>query len=207
MRRRRHYRRGITVTDVKIPFRESRTAHNLLLSFSAEAQARTRYNFFAERAREEGYIQVARLFDETAAQEYEHALRFFKFFNGGWREIGGSFPAGVIEDTYSNLISSAELERYVHDEMYAKFARKAEEEGLIRAADTFDAINIAENQHRIMFSELADNIQTGLVFSRPEERIWKCLSCGYLHHGSEPPDKCPACVKPRGYFELLGKNW
>ncbi len=115
-------------------FRESRTAKNLLISYSAEAQARTRYNFFARRAEDDGYIQVARLFDETAAQEYEHALRFFKFFNGGELETTWSFPAGVIEDTEANLRSSAELERYVHQEMYPGFADIARQEGYRRAA-------------------------------------------------------------------------
>lgn len=188
-------------------FRESNTAHNLLLSFSAEAQARTRYNFFATRAREEGYIQIANLFDQTAEQEFEHGLRFFKFFNGGDLEITGTFPAGVIKDTYDNLIASAELELYVHDKMYAVFAREAEREGFQRAADTFSAINVAEKHHEIMFRELAANLDSGRAFKRDAEVVWKCLSCGYLHKGTSPPDKCPACVKPPGNFELLNKNW
>jgi rubrerythrin len=188
-------------------FRDSRTAKNLLISFSAEAQARTRYNFFAGRAREENYIQIARIFDETAEQEYEHALRFFKFFNGGEMEIRWPFPAGVIEDTRSNLLSSAELELYVHGTMYRLFAEIAREEGMTRAAETLDAISVAERHHEQIFRELAENIDVGRIFSRPEETVWKCLGCGYLHSGTEPPAKCPACVRPRGYFEMLGKNW
>ncbi len=190
-----------------IPFRQSRTAKNLLISYSAEAQARTRYNFFARRAEDDGYIQIARLFDETAEQEYEHALRFFKFFNGGDLEISWNFPAGVIEDTRSNLLSSAELELYVHDVMYKTFALTAREEGFKRAADTLDAISVSEKHHEQLFRELAANIDSGQVFKRDQELLWKCLSCGFLHHGREAPDKCPACVKPQGYFELLGKNW
>ncbi|KAB2890045.1 MAG: rubrerythrin family protein [Desulfobulbaceae bacterium] len=188
-------------------FRESRTAHNLLVSFSAEAQARTRYNFFAIRAREENYIQIARIFDETAEQEYEHALRFFKFFNGGEMEIAWTFPAGVIEDTRSNLLSSAALELYVHGTMYKRFAETARKEGFDRAAETLDAISVAERYHEQIFRELADNISTGRCFNREEETLWKCLGCGYIHRGTEPPDKCPACVRPQGYFELLGRNW
>ena len=188
-------------------FRESRTAKNLLISYSAEAQARTRYNFFARRAEEDGYIQIARLFDETAQQEYEHALRFFKFFNGGNLEITWDFPAGVIEDTRSNLLSSAELELYVHDVMYKQFAEIALEEGFKRAADTFDAISVSERHHEKLFRELAANIDNGIVFARAKEMTWKCLGCGYIHHGAEPPSKCPACVKPQGYFELLAHNW
>lgn len=188
-------------------FRESNTAKNLLLSYSAEAQARTRYNFFAIRAREEGFIQIANLFDETAEQEFEHGLRFFKFFNGGELEITGPFPAGVIKDTYDNLLASAELELYVHDKMYGVFAEEAEQEGFQRAADTFIAINVSEKNHEMMFRELAENIESGKVFKRDTEVTWKCLGCGYLHLGVSPPDKCPACVKPPGYFEILNKNW
>ena len=190
-----------------VSFRESRTAKNLLISFSAEAQARTRYDFFAQRAEEDGYIQIARFFSETARQEYEHALRFFKFFNGGDLEIAWNFPAGVIEDTRSNLLSSAELELHVHDVMYKGFAQVASEEGFQRAADTFDAISVSERHHEKLFRELADNIDTGRVFQREKEMTWKCLSCGYIHSGTEPPSKCPACVKPAGYFELLADNW
>lgn len=188
-------------------FKESDTAKNLLISFSAEAQARTRYNFFARRAEDDGLIQIARLFDETADQEYEHALRFFKFFNGGELEITWPFPTGVIEDTRSNLISSAELELYVHDVMYKGFAKIADEEGFARAADTFDAISVAEQHHEELFRELAANIDNDRVFIRKEEQQWKCLGCGYIHHGLEAPDKCPACVRPQGFFELAVKNW
>jgi rubrerythrin len=188
-------------------FRNSQTAKNLLLSYSAEAQARTRYNFFAEQARTEELIQIARIFDDTAVQEYEHGLRFFKFFNGGNLEITGTFPAGVIKDTHANLLASAELELYVHDQLYKVFAEVAEEEGFQRAADLFSAINVAEKHHELMFRELADNLVSGRAFKRQEQVIWKCLNCGYLHEGTTPPDKCPACVKPPGYFALLDRNW
>ena len=188
-------------------FRDSLTAKNLLISFSAEAQARTRYNMFATRAREDGYIQIGKLFDETADQEYEHAQRFFKFFNGGDLEISWNFPAGVVAETYANLLASAELELYVHGTMYKQFAMVAREEGFVRAADTLDAISVAERHHEELFRELAANISNTQVFNRATEMTWKCINCGYLHQGREAPDKCPACVKPRGYFELLGKNW
>jgi rubrerythrin len=190
-----------------VAFRESRTAKNLLTSFAAEAQARSRYNFFADQAREEGFVQIGRLFDETAAQEQEHALRFFKFFNGGELEIQWSFPAGVIKDTHANLIASAELELFVHNSMYKGFAVIAREEGFERAADTLDAISVAEKHHEQLFRELALNIVTERTFIRDMEKVWKCINCGYLHTGKAAPEKCPACVKPQGYFELLGKNW
>ncbi len=188
-------------------FRESRTAKNLLISFSAESQARTRYNFFARRAENDGFMQIAKIFNETADQEYEHALRFFKFFNGGELEITWSFPAGVIRDTNANLLSAAELELYVHDSMYKEFAIIALEEGFQRAADTFDTISVAEKQHEKLYRQLAANIALERTFSRDEEKTWRCLSCGFLHTGKSAPAKCPACVKPTGYFELLAENW
>lgn len=188
-------------------FRDSRTAINLHTSFAAEAQARTRYDFFAARAGEEGLAQIAKLFRETADQEFEHALRFFKFFNGGDLPVNWSFPAGVIQTTHENLLASAALENHVGNEMYARFAREAEEEGYARAADTFNAIIVSENHHEALFLHLADNLEQGRCFSRETECKWRCLSCGYIHSGKSAPDKCPACVKPAGNFELLCENY
>lgn len=190
-----------------VAFRDSKTAKNLLISYSLETQARTRYNFFADRARSEGYIQIAGIFDETAEQECEHALRFFKFFNGGDLEITWTYPAGVIEDTRSNLLSAADLEHLVHTSMYPEFAKIAMNEGFKRAADTLNAISVAERQHEKIYRELAANIARERTFKRKEKKHWRCLSCGYIHGGEEAPDKCPACVKPFGYFELLCENW
>lgn len=190
-----------------VAFRDSKTAKNLLISYSLETQARTRYNFFADRARSEGYIQIAGIFDETAEQECEHALRFFKFFNGGDLEITWTYPAGVIEDTRSNLLSAADLEHLVHTSMYPGFAKIAMEEGFQRAADTLNAISVAERHHEKIYRELAANLARDRTFKRKEKKQWRCLSCGYIHGGEEAPDKCPACVKPVGYFELLCENW
>jgi len=190
-----------------VKFRESRTAVNLHTSFAAETQARTRYDFFANKARDEGYIQIAKIFNETAGQEFEHALRFFKFFNGGELEIKWVFPTGVIKDTRANLLSAAALEKYVSEDMYEKFAKVAKEEGFERAEDTFNTIIVAEKHHEKLYLELAENIATDSVFKKDEEKVWRCLSCGYLHTGKAAPQKCPACVKPTGYFELLYKNW
>lgn len=188
-------------------FRESRTALNLHASFAAEAQARTRYDFFAAKAREDGFIQISKLFKETADQECEHALRFFKFFNGGELPINWTYPTGVIQTTRENLLSSAELEHYVGHEMYVQFAKEAEQEGFARAADTFNAIIVSENHHEHLFRHLAENIATERIFQRKEEKKWRCLSCGYIHTGPGAPDKCPGCVKPKGYFELLCENY
>jgi rubrerythrin len=188
-------------------FRDSRTAQNLMLSFAGESQARNRYTYFARQAAEEGLMQIAAVFAETADQECEHALRFFKFFNGGEMEITGSFPAGVIKGTYENLLAAADGERHEHSQLYPGFARTAREEGFARAADTWEAISVSERQHEKRFRDLAANMQAGRVFSRSRETVWRCRNCGYLHVGAEAPARCPACVMPQGYFELLAENW
>ena len=188
-------------------FRDSQTAKNLLTSYAFESQAVTRYIFYAEKALEENFAQIAALFKETAEQELEHASRFFKFFNGGELEITATFLTGVVKSTLENLMAAEALEKDVHTRLYPGFAEVARAEGFIRAADTWDAISKAEEQHEKNFSELADNIRSGRVFKREETKTWRCRSCGYIHHGAEAPDKCPACVKPQGFFELFVPGW
>ena len=188
-------------------FKKSQTAKNLLISFAFESQANHRYRFFADKAAKDGFIQIANIFEQTAEQEYEHALRFFKFFNGGELEITASFLTGVIKDTHANLLASADLEHKVGVSMYPEFAQIAREENYQRAADLWDAITVAERQHEKSFLALAQNIETGRVFERDEKRIWRCSNCGYLHHGERAPDKCPACIRPTGHFELFCEPW
>jgi len=188
-------------------FRDSQTAKNLLLSFAGESQARNRYTYFARQAFEEGFVQIAEIFDETSYQECEHALRFFKFFNGGELEINGRFPTGVIKTTYENLVAAADGERFEHTELYPGFARVAREEGFGRAADTWEAISVSEKQHEKRYRDLAANLMGERVFARDTQTVWRCRNCGYLHTGTEAPQKCPACVMPQGYFELLAENW
>ena len=188
-------------------FKGSRTEKNLLTAFAGESQARNRYSFFAGQARREGYIQIAGIFQETAEQEREHAKRFFKFLGGGSVEIRWEFPAGVIGGTAANLLAAAEGERYEHEEMYPGFAEIAEDEGFAKAADAWAAIAISERQHEKRFRELAGNLAADRVFQRDAPVSWRCISCGYLHNGTTPPDPCPACIHPRDHFELLGENW
>lgn len=188
-------------------FKESRTAKNLLTSYAFESQAFTRYSFFATKAEDDGYIQIANIFTETANQEFEHALRFFKFFNEGELEITARFLTGAIRQTYDNLISSAALENNVHTNLYPGFAKIARKEEFERAADTWDAISVAEKQHEEDFLQLAENIKSGRVFSRDDKMVWKCINCGYIHEGEGAPEKCPACVRPAGFFELFCKCW
>ena len=188
-------------------FRESRTAKNLLTSYAFESQATTRYSFFANQAERDGYIQIASIFMETAGQECEHALRFFKFFNGGELEITARFLTGVVNTTLDNLLSAADLENFVHSDLYPGFAKIGREEGFDRAADVWDAISVAEVQHEITFRGLAANVETGNSFSRESSRVWRCINCGYIHEGQRAPEKCPACVRPSNYFEIFAPNW
>lgn len=188
-------------------FKGSRTEMNLLTAFAGESQARNRYTFFASQAKKEGYVQIADIFEETANQEREHAKRFFKFLNGGEVRIQWPFPAGGIAATHANLIAAADGEQYEHSEMYPGFAKTAEDEGFARASDAWAAISVSEMQHEKRFRELAGNLAADRVFRRESSVTWRCINCGYLHAGTQPPDECPACIHPRDHFEILGENW
>lgn len=185
----------------------SQTEKNLLLSFAGESQARNRYTYFSSKAKKDGYVQIADIFDETASQEKEHAKRFFKFLEGGELEIQGAFPAGVIGSTLDNLKEAAAGERYEHTEMYPGFAKIAREEGFEAIAMVFDAVGVAEKQHEKRYIELAGNIEADRVFKRELSVKWRCRNCGYVHEGMAAPEMCPACAHPQAYFELLGENW
>lgn len=185
----------------------SQTEKNLLLSFAGESQARNRYTYFASKAKKDGYVQIAHIFEETANQEKEHAKRFFKFLEGGELEITGAFPAGVIGTTLENLTASAAGEHYEHMEMYPGFAKIAREEGFNDIAMVWDAVSIAEKQHEKRYRALAANVEAGTVFKKEQSVVWRCRNCGYLHEGLEAPEICAACAHPQAYFELLGENW
>jgi len=185
----------------------TRTEKNLLTAFSGESQARNRYTYFASQAKKDGYVQISHIFEETAAQEKEHAKRLFKFLEGGEVEITAAFPAGVIGTTVENLKAAAAGEHYEHTEMYPEFAHVADEEGFHEIADVLRAIAVAEKQHEKRYLDLAANIKAGRVFKRDTQVVWRCRNCGYLHKGAEPPDRCPACDHPIDHFELLGENW
>lgn len=185
----------------------SQTEKNLLTAFVGESQARNRYTYFASQAKKDGYVQISRVFEETADQEREHAKRLFKFLEGGEVEINATFPAGVIAGTSENLKSSAGGERYEWTEMYPSFAKAARNEGLEEIARVFEAIAVAEKQHERRYLGLKKNLDAGTTFRRGGEVAWRCLNCGYLHSGKEAPEACPACAHPQAYFELLGENW
>ncbi len=185
----------------------TQTEKNILTAFAGESQARNRYTYFASKAKKEGYVQIATVFEETANQEKEHAKRLFNLLEGGEVEITGSFPAGVIGTTLTNLKASAGGENYEHTQMYPGFAKTAREEGLNSIAAIFEAIAVAEKQHEKRYNALAANIETGKVFKKDEKVVWRCRNCGYLHEGTESPNVCPACDHPQAHFELLGENW
>lgn len=187
--------------------KSTKTEKNLLTAFAGESQARNRYNFFASKAKKEGYEQISGIFSETADNEKEHAKRLFKFLEGGDVEISAAFPAGVIGTTKENLQASAAGENHEYTTMYPEFARIASEEGFSEIAEVFRSIAVAEMQHEKRYLDLMDNIENGRVFKRDKVVKWRCRNCGYIHEGNEPPEKCPACAHPKAYFELLGENW
>ena len=185
----------------------TQTEINLLTSFAGESQARNRYNYFASQARKEGYIQIADIFEETAAQEKEHAKRFFKFLEGGEAEVHTTFPAGVIGTTLSNLKAAAGGEHHEWTDMYPGFAKVARQEGFEAIAMVWEAVSVAEKQHEKRYNDLAANIEADRVFKRDTTQVWRCRNCGYLHEGTQAPESCAACAHPTDYFELLGENW
>ncbi|MCX8126460.1 MAG: rubrerythrin family protein, partial [Dehalococcoidia bacterium] len=147
------------------------------------------------------------IFEETAAQEKEHAKRLFKFLEGGEVAIEAAFPAGIIGTTLENLKAAATGEHYEWNEMYPTFAQVAEKEGFPEIARVFRAIAVAEKQHEKRYLALKANVEAGRVFKREKPVVWRCRNCGYLHEGTEAPITCPACAHPQSYFELLGENW
>jgi len=186
----------------------SETEKNILKAFAGESQARNRYSYFASKAKNEGFVQMAEIFEETANQEKEHAKRLFKFLESGQElEITAAFPAGTIGVTKDNLTASAAGEHYEHTIMYPEFAAKAREEGFNHIAAVFMAIAVAEKQHEKRFLDLKANIENGTVFKRSSAVKWRCRNCGYLHEGKDAPVECPACAHPQAHFELLGENY
>jgi rubrerythrin len=185
----------------------TQTQKNLMAAFAGESQARNRYTYFASKAKKEGFVQISKIFTETADQEKEHAKRLFKFMTGGEVEITGAFPFGTVGSTVDNLKAGAAGENHEWTDMYPSFAKVALEEGFADIAKVFEAIAVAEKQHEKRYLELAANIEAGTVFKREQSVVWKCQNCGYVHEGNAAPDLCPACAHPQAHFELLAENW
>ena len=185
----------------------TKTEQNLLKAFAGESQARNRYTFFASKAKKEGYVQIQNIFLETAANEKEHAEVFFKHLEGGMVEITATYPAGKIGTTAENLLAAAEGEKEEWDLLYPDFAKTAEDEGFPKVAESFTEIAEVEEEHEKRYRKLLANVENGTVFKRDEEVEWHCLNCGYIHHGKEAPDLCPACKHAKEYYELYIPNY
>lgn len=185
----------------------TQTEKNLLASFAGEAQARNRYTLWAEKAREEGYQQIAGIFMETAENEFYHAQRFFSFLEGGEVEITAAYPAGVIGDTLHNLKEAAAGEHEEGFDLYPSFAQTAKDEGFPQIAAVFNVIAQVEKHHEARYKKLAENIEKELVFKKEQPTQWKCRICGYVHEGTEAPKVCPSCLQKQEQFEVLCENY
>lgn len=166
----------------------SKTTENLKAAFAGESQARNKYTYFAKVARKEGYHYIARIFEETADNEYQHAKDELKMLGG-------------IGDTITNLKEAAAGEDFETTEMYPTFAKEAEEEGNMDAANLFRAIARVEAHHRNRYNKLLAMVEAGSVFKREEPIKWKCGKCGHTHEAKEAPALCPVCDHPQAYFE------
>lgn len=185
----------------------SKTEKNLLKAFAGESQARNRYTFFASEARKAGYEQIAAVFEETAANEKEHAKVFFKHLEGGDLEITATYPAGAIKDTRANLAAAAAGEKAEWGTIYPDFAKTAKAEGFPEVAQSFEQIAKAEAFHEGRYNKLGANLDRGEVFKRKTAVKWHCINCGYIAEGTEPPKVCPACKHPQAFYEVLAENW
>ena len=176
--------------------KESKTYQNLMTAFAGESQARNKYTFYAKKAKEEGYEQIAAIFLETAENEKEHAKMWFKELNGG-----------KIPTTLDNLNDAAAGENFEWTDMYDEFAKTAKEEGFARLAYLFEEVGKIEKEHEERYRKLIENIEGGLVFSRDGDKIWKCRNCGHIVIGKEAPEVCPVCAHPKAFFEIKAENY
>lgn len=172
----------------------SKTYDNLLIAFAGESLARNKYTFFASKAKEEGYHQISKIFEDTAANEKEHAELWYKHFAG-------------IGTTEENLLSAAEGEHYEWSEMYADMAKVAREEGFTEIAKQMEGVAGIEKHHEDRYKQLRENIQQNKVFKRDEDVLWICGNCGHELTGKEAPEICPVCFHQKGYFQIKAKNY
>lgn len=173
----------------------SKTEKNLMAAFSGESEARNKYTYYASKAKKDGYVQIAKIFEETAANEKEHAKIWFKLLKDG---IGA---------TDVNLKDAADGENYEWTEMYPTFAKEAREEGFEHIAYLFEQVAKIEKEHEERYKKLLENIEGGLVFSRDNDAIWQCSNCGHIVVGKKAPEVCPVCAHPQAYFEIKADNY
>lgn len=174
----------------------SKTEKNLWEAFAGESKARNKYTYFANKAKKDGYIQIQKIFEETANNEKEHAKIWFKLLNGG-----------EINDTSDNLKEAAESENYEWTDMYQRFAKEAKEEGFDKIACLFELVADIEKTHEERYKKLYENIENGKVFERSEDFVWVCEKCGHVHIGKKPPKCCPVCEHSMSYFEIKAENY
>ncbi|MDR1326725.1 MAG: rubrerythrin family protein [Treponema sp.] len=172
----------------------SKTEANLQAAFAGESQARNKYTYFASKARKDGYEQIARIFEETANQEKEHAKIWFNLLEG-------------VGDTATNLKEAAAGENYEWTDMYSGFAKTAKEEGFDRVAYLFEHVGAIEKEHEERYKKLLANIENGLVFSKEQDTIWQCSNCGHIVIGKQAPAACPVCAHPQSYFQVKPENY
>ncbi len=173
----------------------SKTEANLYAAFAGESQARNKYNYYASKAKKEGYEQIAAIFTETADNEKEHAKMWFKLICGG------------IGTTEENLIDAASGEHYEWTDMYSEFAKQAEEEGFTEIANLFRGVLAIEKEHEDRYLKLLANLKEEKVFLKDDVVIWKCRNCGHIHIAKAAPDVCPVCAHPQAYFEVKAENY
>lgn len=173
----------------------SKTEANLKTAFAGESEARNKYTYYASKAKKDGYVQIAQLFEETANNEKEHAKMWFKLLNGG------------IGDTAANLSDAAAGENYEWTDMYATFAKEAREEGFDHIADLFEGVAKIEKAHEERYRKLLANVEGKAVFSKDGDAIWECSNCGHIHIGKDAPEICPVCAHPQSYFKLRAENY
>ncbi|MCI9075639.1 MAG: rubrerythrin family protein [Dorea sp.] len=174
----------------------SKTEANLQAAFAGESQARNKYTYYASKAKKDGYVQIANIFEETAANEKEHAKIWFKLLHGG-----------AVPSTIENLKDAAEGENYEWTDMYAAFAKDAKEEGFDDIARLFEQVGEIEKEHEERYRKLLANIEEGLVFSREGDCIWQCANCGRIVVGKKAPEECPVCTHPQSYFQIKAENY
>ncbi len=174
----------------------SKTEKNLMEAFAGESQARNKYTYYASQAKKDGYEQIAAIFEETAANEKEHAKMWFKELHGG-----------SVPETLVNLEDAAAGENYEWTDMYANFAKIAEEEGFAEIARKFKAVAAIEKTHEERYLALLKNVRENKVFKKGEQKVWICRNCGYIHIGEAAPEVCPVCAHPKSYFEIKAENY
>ena len=173
----------------------TKTEANLQTAFAGESMARNKYTYYASKAKKDGYVQIAELFEETAANEKEHAQLWFKLLHGG------------IGTTAENLKDAAAGENYEWTDMYATFAKEAKEEGFDEIAALFEGVAAVEKRHEERYLKLLANVEGGLVFSRDGDMMWQCGNCGHVVIGKKAPEVCPVCAHPQSYFRILAENY